>query len=200
VTNQVHQTEVEQSIEAGPPRQGKPGRFLGWGAAMLGAVCAAAAFLVLLLHDGSRTKVMVHDQSAPVARPATTAAPPTPSAAAYPRVAPPEIRDAAQKEADAAERHTFRLQKGRRAVTLGPVRFRLTRVDTAQGMYDISVLSGRRSYSHKHVRVNEPLWISLARGKGALELVASSVAKDGIEGYWVQTPRSPQVKANARKK
>ena len=199
----MQQREVEVSAGSTLRANHRPRLILVWGAVILAALCAAAAFLALLLHDGSHAKLMVHDQAAPVShsaglsqRTSTYALARVPEKA----VTAAEASRSAPKEKTAGDRLPFQLQIGKKAAAVGPLRLKLIQVKPAQGIYDVSVLSGRRAYSHRHVRVNEPLWISLSRGKGALEIVATSISQDSIEGYSVQTARSPQVKSGIRKR
>ncbi|HLH01267.1 MAG TPA: hypothetical protein VKX25_00730 [Bryobacteraceae bacterium] len=177
--------EAERTVEITPQRAGAKRRSrLLFAAGALAVLCASAAFLVLVLRDHGHTQVMVHDQAAPHL--ATSSASPAPAAPSHPRL------DTSQP---AASRASFRLERGN-AVNLGPIRVRLTKTDPRRGLYDFTVLSGRRSFSHRHLRLNVPVWIALGKEKGALEILVTSIDKRVVEGTWIVSTEAPEVIAS----
>ena len=149
--------------------------FIGVAAALLASACAAIAFVFFLVRDHGHARVMFNEQSAPAHASRTPVLPPS---------APPAMRPAAPQ-------HSFSADRRRRVVLTGSVRLRVLRVDPANGLFDLSVTIGRFTHSHRHLKVNEPLWIALNRST-AIELLANNLNASGISGYWTETDRSGQ--------
>ena len=185
--------EAEQTVELVTRRASKFRRLLFFSAGFLGLLCAGVAFLVLVVRDRGHSRIMVHDQSASSFKAPAAAKDSTPKSKS-PAVTTGDAGDKA-----AATRNSFRMEVGRKPLNLGPIRVRLSRVDVRRGLYDISVLSGRRSFSHRRLRLNSPVWIALAKGQGALEIVVTSIEKRAVEGYWIQSEHSPEVTATTPK-
>ncbi|HEY7212437.1 MAG TPA: hypothetical protein VH477_19330 [Bryobacteraceae bacterium] len=186
--------QVNASIGAQPFRMTRR-NLLFLAAGLLAAVCALAAFLFLVVRDHGHTKIMVHDQAAPaVAKRAQASASHQPSTA----VSGPSTKP--DRAAIPAARNAFQLHRGSKPETLGPLRLRLTRIDQAKGTYDVSVISGRRSYSHRNLKIEQPLWITLKRGSGAFGLVVTALDKEDATGYWMQSQNSPHVNTRTARK
>jgi hypothetical protein len=180
--------EAERTVEITPQRAGaKRGRLLLFAAGSLAVLCALAAFLVLVLRDHGHTQVMVHDQKAPHV--ASTSA--TESGASAAKSSQAKL-ESPQPE---LSRGSFRLERGSAPMHIGPIRVRLTRTDPRRGLYDFTVLSGRRAFSHRHLRLNVPVWIALGKDKGALEIVVTSIDKRVVEGTWTLSAQPPEVAA-----
>ena len=81
---------------------------------------------------------------------------------------------------------------------LGAVQLRLMRTDPSSHVYDLNVVKGGRSFSHRHMKVNEPLWIAGGKGGGAIELIVKLVQTDAITGYWMESNRSAHVSSRRR--
>ncbi len=175
-------------------------------AAAIATVCAGAAFVLLVLRDHGHPKVMVNEQaapgistrSAPAARAAETTKP-VDTGKALLAIASPIAKTAdATTAAKPEDQNKFNFARSNRRVTLGPLKLRLTNTDPLKNTYDVSVLTGRRSSLHRSVKVNEPLWIALNRGTGAIELVVTSIDANRVIGYWTESNHSPQVSARVR--
>ena len=67
-----------------------------------------------------------------------------------------------------------------------------------KGLYDVNVMIGARSYSHRRLKVTQPLWIATSRGSGSIELVVDTISKDSVAGYWKESNHAAQVSARAR--
>ena len=93
----------------------------------------------------------------------------------------------------------FSLLLSRHTQSLGPIRARLLKTDATQSSYDLSVALGRRSYSHRGIKLNQPLWIAINRSK-SVEIVVNSIQKDSISGYWSESARSAQIESRKHKK
>jgi len=177
--------KTERTIEIVRHRAGNRRRFLIFAAAAVAFAFAGLAFLFLVAHDRGHTKVMVHDQAAP---PLVAASKRT--AAAAPAVQPMPLPAAAPEKT--RPQNAFRLEKSRKAVPVGPLLLRLNKTDPKKGEYEISVVAGRRSFAHRHLKVNRPLWIALGRNKGSIEILATSIEKKAIEGFWRESEELPQ--------
>lgn len=189
--------ELHSTLQIGPPRFKRRG-LLAMLAGVIAALCSISAFLFLVFRDHSRPKVMVNDQSSPGLAARKTSAS---SAVKRPGSLVMEKADtnASTVTNTAANgpgpKTPFSVTRSGR-LTVGPVKLRLTRTDSAQNTYDINVISGRRISSHKGLKVDQPWWI-VVHHKG-VEFVATSVDDSKVSGYWTESARSPQVSSRAR--
>lgn len=189
--------ELHSTLQMGPPRLSKR-RVLAILAGVTAALCCVSAFLFLVFRDHGRPKVMVNEQSSPwlalrKTAPLSTATKPATQAA--------KQADALASPTNTGENSPgvkvpFSIRKSSR-VTVGPVKLRLLRTDSVLNTYDVSVISGRRSSSHKGLKVNQPWWIVVGRSGDALEFTATSIEAKGVSGYWTKSARSPQMNARA---
>ena len=170
-------------------------------AAVLSALFGIAAFLLLILRDRSHVNVMVAEQvvgtsqRARAALAAKSSAPANSLPAAHadtPATSTPPVTSASPAQ-------DFSLLFSRRMQPLGPLRVKLLKTDVTKSSYDLSVGLGRRSYSHRAIKLDQPLWIAINRAK-SVEIVVKSIQKDRIAGYWNEAARSAQITARKRKK
>jgi len=92
----------------------------------------------------------------------------------------------------------FSISKASGLAPLGAVQLRLINTHPASNVYDLNVIAGGRSFLHRHLRVNQPLWIAGRRGGGAIELIVKLVQDDAITGYWMESNRLAQVSPRRR--
>ncbi|MBV8864099.1 MAG: hypothetical protein JO210_01720 [Acidobacteriaceae bacterium] len=170
-------------------------RRLAISAIVLSTLCSLAAFVSLVWRDQSQPRVMINEQLAPalkqgksvvVAKPSPQ--PPVNSQAAQPKL--PEPTSPGMKP--------FSISTASGLAPLGAVQLRLIRTDPISHVYDLSVVAGGRSFSHRHMKVNEPLWIAGGKGGGAIELIVKLVQTDAITGYWMESNRSAHVSSRRR--
>lgn len=169
-------------------------RRLAISALVLSALCSLAAFLSLVWRDQSRPRVMINEQSSPaLARGKSVSATSPSPPAAFSKTAPqklPQPIDRAMKP--------FSISKASGLAPLGAVQLRLINTHPASNVYDLNVIAGGRSFLHRHLRVNQPLWIAGRRGGGAIELIVKLVQDDAITGYWMESNRLAQVSPRRR--
>jgi hypothetical protein len=165
----------------------------------LAALCCTTAFLFFVARDHGHANVMINEQSAPTAlrlpvrpqSPAQQAAapqkalrpPPSPSSLA-PKNSPAPVSSAS---------NSFKIARGSGITYLGPVRLRLLRTDPVKNTFDVSVILGRRSFSHKRLKLNQPLWIAVNRGASEVQMIVTGIDKNAVTGYWTQSSRPPQL-------
>jgi hypothetical protein len=176
--------DTERTIKLVRQRAGDRRTLLVAAALGMALICAGLAFLLLVARDHGDTKVMVHDQAAPHAVIAPGAGARASVTQAKPAVAVPE---------KTPSQNAFRLEKSRKAVAVGPLMLRLSKADPKRGEYELSVITPRRSVPRRHLKVNRPLRIALGRNKGAVEIVATSIQKNAVEGFWSESEELPQV-------
>ena len=170
-------------------------RLLLFLAAVIATLFGSLAFVGLVMRDHGHPNVMVNEQSAPalVAR-STPAAGIGDTGKAVAATKPAAVAIATIPNSGTR----FNIARSSRRVSLGPLKLRLTDTDPVKNTYDVSVLTGRRSSSHRNIKVNEPLWIALNRGTGAIELVVTSIDAKQVSGYWTESNHSPQVSSRVR--
>ena len=142
---------------------------------------------MLVLHDRGHANIMIHDQ------------PGVPAPAA--KVAPPPVAPAPADHTLASSLHgknDFTLTRTDRPVAMGSIRLKLLKTDMGRGLYDVNVTSGGRNYSHRRLKVTQPLWIATSQGAGSIELVVYAIGKDSVAGYWKESDHAAQVSARAR--
>ncbi len=170
-------------------------RRLAISAIVLSALCSLSAFVSLVWRDQSHPRVMINEQSAPSLARGRGVSAPSPSlpAALTNQTAPPKLAtpiNPAMKP--------FSISKASGLAPLGAVQFRLISTHPASNLYDLNVIVGGRSFLHRHLRANEPLWIAGKRGSGAIELIVKLVQDDAITGYWMESNRLAQVSSRRR--
>jgi hypothetical protein len=170
-------------------------------AAALALLCGLVAFVSLVLRDHGRPHVMVNEQTAPAL--AQVRNDPKPSAAvpvaANKPSEPPPNGPSPLANADSSGKHDISVSKSAAPATAGSVKLRLLRTDPSNGIYDITVLAGRRSFTHRQLKLNQPLWISVNRGS-AIQMVMTSVQSDTVAGYWTESKQAPRFSRRARLK
>ena len=159
---------------------------LGVSAVVLAFVSALAAFVILVAGDRGQPRIMINEQVAPAARRGVLAQPLTARATLETAGAAP----ADSAGADPQTQHPFVLARGADSLPLGSIGLRLGKTDADRKLYDVTVLMGGRSYSHKKVKASQPLWITVDHGKKSMELVADQIGEDSISGYWLEMSRS----------
>jgi hypothetical protein len=168
-------------------------------AGILAVLCGAAAFLLLVLRDHGRRRVMVNDQARPALRPNSQPIANSSSAAAT------RSKDASTAPSLSAGtippgKTEFSASKGSGLVSVGPLKLSLTGTDTENNTYDLRVQAGRRAFSHRHIQIDQPLWISTGRAKGAIQLVVTRIEGDAVAGYWSEVARSARLNSSSRVK
>ena len=163
---------------------------LGIFASLLGLTFGLSAFVMLVLHDRGHANIMVHDQPGP----------PAPAPKAAPVIIPPVVPHAAGHTSVPAGvgKNDFSLTRIDKPVPMGSIRLKLLKTDMAKGLYDVNVIIGGRSFSHRRLKVTQPLWIATSRGAGSIELVVDTIGKDSVAGYWKESDHSAQVSARSR--
>ncbi len=170
-------------------------RLLTISAIVLAALCSLIAFISLVWRDQNHPRVMINEQSAPSAKQGKSLSTPKPSPrAALSNPATPlklaEPIDPAMKP--------FSISTASGLAPLGAVQLRLLKTYPANKFYDVNVIAGGRSFSHRHMKVNEPLWIAGGKGGGAIELIVKLVQSDAITGYWTESNRLAHVSSRRR--
>lgn len=138
---------------------------------------------------------MINEQSAPALMrgKSGSASPASPRTAVSNQAAPAKV-----PEPIGSAMKPFSISKASGLAPLGPVQLRLLKTYPASNIYDVSVVIGGRSFSHRHLKVNEPLWIAGRRGGGAIELIVKLVQNDAITGYWTESNRLAHVSSRRR--
>ena len=169
-------------------------RRLAISAIVLSALCSLAAFISLVWRDQSQPRVMINEQSSPaLARGKGVSAAPPSAAAASSKTAPAKLSEPINRAMK-----PFSISKASGLAPLGAVQLRLINTYPATNVYDLNVIVGGRSFLHRHLRVNQPLWIAGKRGGGAIELIVKLVQDDAITGYWMESNRLAQVSSRRR--
>ena len=163
-------------------------------ATVLAAFCGLLAFVWMVIRDRGHANVMINEQAAPPTARVTSA--PIPSTVAEGQTKPVSGADS-PKATEARPRTDFSANKMRSTV-LGPVKLKLLRTDEAKGVYDISVLAGRRTYTHRRLKVNQSLWIAANRGNSSIEMVVTAMSPDSVSGYWSESERRARVSSKTR--
>ncbi len=160
-------------------------------AGILATLCGTVAFVSLVLRDHGRPRVMVNEQARPAPRPSTHLPAPSSATSVVPKDDISPTPFFANKVP--AGKKGFLASEVSGPVTVGPLKLRVTKTDAANHTYDLSVQSGRRLFTHKHIGIDQPLWISAGRGKSAIQLVVTRVQGDTVAGYWSEVARSARV-------
>jgi hypothetical protein len=186
----------------------RPRRGLLIAAGVLAALCCTAAFLFFVARDHGHTNVMINEQSAP----ATARLPLHPQSPAQQAAAPqkalgpqqvPSPSTLGPKNSPAPvtpASNSFKIARAGGITYLGPVRLRLLRTDPVKNTFDVSVILGRRSFSHKRLKLNQPLWIAVNRGASEVQMVVTGIDKNAVTGYWTQSSRPPQLNTQSHPK
>ncbi len=172
-----------------------------WAGVIL-ALFGAMAFGVLVLRDHGHANIMVNEQSAP-----TAAATQSKTSTAGPLVkqgpTPPQsalqngLRNPEPSAALPAKQE-FSINKSS-TEQIRSVRLKLIKTDPAKKIYDIRVITGRRAFTHRHLKIDEPLWIATDR-VSAIEMVVTSIGSTSASGYWTESKRPPHVTSRVRSK
>ena len=183
------------------PSKSRKWRRLALSSAILAAVCGIAAFLLLVLKDRKQPPLMVNELRAPAAvssKDNSVAASPTQvSTQRSPAsVGMPASSNQQSLVPPAQVQNQFTLSRTNHVSSLRPLRMKLVRTDSLRGLYDVNVIVGRRSFAHRRLKVNEPVWISISRSKGAMQMLVNSVRSDAVSGYWTISDRSAQVNSH----
>jgi hypothetical protein len=170
-------------------------------AGTLAVLCGAAAFVLLVLRDHGHRRLMVNDQARPAVRlnsgPAATASSVT---SIPPKDTPTTSTGTLSTGTIPAGKKEFRASKGSGPVPVGLLKLSVTGTDAAQHTYDLRVQAGRRAFSHRHIQIDQPLWISAGRAKNAIQLVVTRIEGDAIAGYWSEVARSARVNSSSKPK
>ncbi len=170
-------------------------RRLAIAASAVAALCSIAAFISFVWRDQSRPRVMLNEQSAPAltrAKGIEEAAASSPTALSN-HPAQPKL-----SEPLSTAMKPFSISKASGLAPLGAVELRLIKTYPAKKLYDLNVVASGRSFSHRHLKVNEPLWIAGKSGGGAIELIVKLVQDDAITGYWTESNRLAHVSSRRR--
>ena len=165
-------------------------------AGVIATVFGIAAFLFLVWRDHGHPKIMLNEQSAP----AVTSAKGTTAASASVSKTAPLVSVPQNPESSGAtpSKHELSMNMSSGEQQVGPVRLRLMKTDPSKKLYDMRVISGRRWFTHRHLKMNEPFWLAAGRGTGAIELVVAEIRSDSVSGYWTESKRSPHLRAKRR--
>jgi hypothetical protein len=165
-------------------------------AAILAGLCGFAAFIFLVLRDSNHPKIMVHDQAAPKRKAAAVAA-----AASVPAALPKPVQPVSTPAAGVkANKTEFHLSKSGSLVPIGPIKLKLAGVNAARDTYDLNVVSAKRAYTYRKLKVDQSLWISAGRKSGSIELVVTGLQDSGVTGYWSESNRSAHVSSKSKSK
>jgi hypothetical protein len=143
-------------------------------AAAVSALCAAAVFLMMVVHGdafGAR---------------AVETAPKTASSVPAPPVAADIVaRNAAApvKEVQSARRLVFSLTPSRHFQHLGTVGVQVRRIDARHGNYDVTLLVNRRRTTKRRVKLNEPIALKSTKAGVISALVVNEIERDRVSGY-----------------
>jgi hypothetical protein len=168
-------------------------------AGAIGALFGVLAFLFLVWRDHGHPKIMLNEQSAPAitAQTATGAATSVAKQAATPPLGAPQN---SETSSTSPSQHQFRMTKSSAEQQVGSLRLRLTKTDPAKKIYDMRVITGRRWFTHRHLKIDEPFWIAVKRGTGAIEMVVTSIDNESVSGYWTESKRSAHISPRVRQK
>ncbi len=168
-------------------------------AAVLTVLFGIVAFLMLVWRDQGRPKVMVNEQVAPIAAAPAKQAPAVGAANTGDRFAIVATPEAGMSAAVATSpgRNPFTLSR-MHSLSLGTVRLRLLKTNTRRKRYALNVLAGRRSLVYRDLRTGEPVWIARNRTEPPVRVVASSIGREDISGYWEELDRPAQGTARNR--
>ncbi len=96
-------------------------------------------------------------------------------------------------------KHTFSMNESTELPVAGSMKLKLVRTEPAKKLYDMRVIAGRRWYTHRRLKLNEPLWIAVDKQK-AMEMVVGTIDNGTVSGYWTETSRPAQLSSRARAK
>jgi hypothetical protein len=151
-------------------------------------LCAIAMFVVLVLGEQNSARLTKHSSfqatAISAAKAETGKANPRPAAATTATSAPSDARTA-----DSRRLLQFSLTRSNRFRHLGPVGVQVQRIDSKRGYYDVALLVKGHRLNRRHVKVNEPVLITVNNSEPPSELLVNDIAKDRISGY-VSAPRS----------
>ncbi len=193
-------------VSVGSFRSAQPPWRLLAPAMLLSVFCFATAFFFFFLRDRKHVNVMINEQSAPSLihdAVATQRSPQETSPKAVATEQPanqekpvsPNVGSAANTN---PAKTAFVLTKSSQGVLLGSLRVRVPRIDAAKHSYDMDVMVGTHFVPHRNLKVDQPLWIAASRGKGSVEIVANSVEKDVVSGYWTPSSRLAHITPRRR--
>ena len=156
-------------------------------------LCTLSAFLFFVLRDGSQIGAALNYRR--------VAAPPPVQAALVtpPALIAPSIPAPTPAKSSASNPDFVLTREGGRSV-IGPLSVALLATNVAKGTYDVSGTVGGRNFTHRQVKVNEPLWIGAGRNQGRVRLVAQAVEENRISGYWSQSARNTATSQKSRSK
>ncbi len=189
---------VRQTLPTLGPLWVKKHRAVVTWAGVIGALFGVMAFVFLVWRDHGHPKIMVNEQSAPPS--AQTAVGTTASAPKQKATPPGEVLQNSDTSGTSSQRHEFSMTKSSAEQPIGSVRLKLTKTDAAKKIYDMRVITGRRWFTHRHLKIDEPFWIANNRGAGAIEMIVTSIESESVTGYWVESKRSAHISPRVRSK
>jgi hypothetical protein len=157
---------------------------LGLMAIAVSTLCAIAMFLILVLGEQNSPLLPERSLSPSAAASANSRAPAISPPNDPPDPPPPQPRRYLQ----------FSLTRSNHFQHLGPVGIQVQRIDSKRGYYDIALLVKGRRLNKRHLRVNEPVLITVNKSEPPSEFMVNDIGKDRISGY-VSSPRSEHTKA-----
>lgn len=188
------------TVDVGVFRVLEASRRLFFPSVLLSLACGAIAFVFLFWRDGTHVNVMVNEQSAPSLRRLAEAVPP-PASGVVSSPQPQASTTTSQAEpATNPGKNDFTIAKLNQTTSLGPVEVRLTRIDPGKALYDLDVKSGRRFSPHRRLRLNQPLWITAARGRSSVKITVTSLTAASVSGNWIPSNQVAQINSRAHGK
>ena len=190
-------------VSVGSFRSVQPPRRLLAPATLLSVFCFATAFCYFFLRDLTHVNVMVNEQSAPSliqkeGAVASKTSPQTIASSPPAKQDKPVSSDAGRAASPNPTQTGFVLTRSSSGMMLGSLRVRLPRIDASKHSYDMDVMVGSRFVAHRNLKVGQPLWIAASRGKGSVEIVANSIEKDAVSGYWTPSSRLAHITPRRR--
>lgn len=146
-------------------------------AAAVSALCAAAVFLMMVVHGdafGARAVEAV---------PKSAASLPTVPAPAIATNTAASSTAAPAKEIQSGRRLVFSLTPSRHFQHLGTVGVEVRRIDAKHGNYDVTLLVNRRRTTKRRVKLNEPIALKSTKAGVISALVVNEIQRDRVSGY-----------------
>jgi hypothetical protein len=152
----------------------------------LASVCAALAFFFLAIRERKLAPAAPAVQT-PIAAPKQVAIPES----APQRLSLPERRDRKITE--------FMLAASSEFQSLGPVKLRLTGVDTERGSYNLAVRFRGRQFTRTNVKLDQAVKLGNGR-KTAPEIVVGAIVQNRVWGYLSEPKAKAQSSSHRRQK
>jgi hypothetical protein len=152
-------------------------------------LCAIAMFVILVLGEQNTARLPAHISSQPTATARAKAE--TGKANSQPAAGTTAAKNAISdsRTADTRRFLQFSLTRSNRFRRLGPVGVQVQKIDSKRGYYDVALLVKGHRLNRRHVKVNEPVLITVNNSEPPSELLVNDIGKDRISGY-VSAPRS----------